>query len=59
MYKSAFTAGVIQVNDKDVWRPLLGISDAIKAYTNVLELDDGVSGIYNIASNNYTIGEQL
>ncbi len=57
MYKSAFTAGVIQVNDKDVWRPLLGISDAIKAYTNVLELNDGVSGIYNIASNNYTIGE--
>jgi nucleoside-diphosphate-sugar epimerase len=57
MYKSAFTTGVIQVNDGEVWRPLLGISDAINAYTNVLELEDGVSGVYNIASGNYTIGE--
>ena len=57
MYKSAITTGIIQVNDKGVWRPLLGISDAIKAYTNVLELEGGVSGIYNIATNNYTIGD--
>ncbi|MDA3030269.1 MAG: SDR family oxidoreductase [Actinomycetota bacterium] len=57
MYKSAFTTGVIQVNDGEVWRPLLGISDAINAYTIVLQLEDGVSGVYNIASGNYTIGE--
>ncbi|HVC90965.1 MAG TPA: SDR family oxidoreductase [Acidobacteriaceae bacterium] len=57
MFKCAMKDGVIRVNDPAIWRPFLGIEDATMAYTRAIEANESLSGIYNIASGNHTIGE--
>lgn len=56
MFKTAKTTGRIVVNNQDTWRPLLGISDAVQAYLVALKADHKISGIFNIASDNFTVG---
>jgi nucleoside-diphosphate-sugar epimerase len=57
MFKSALRDGVITVNNPAIWRPILGIRDAASAYVRAVEASQGVTGIFNIASGNYTVGE--
>lgn len=57
MFKCAMRDGVIRVNDPAIWRPFLGIEDATMAYTRAIEANESISGIFNIASGNHTIGE--
>ena len=57
MFKCAMSDGAIRVNDPAIWRPFLSIEDANMAYTRAIEANDAVSGIFNIASGNHTIGE--
>jgi len=57
MFKSAMKDRVIMVNNPSIWRPLLGIEDAATAYIRAIEANQSISGIFNIASGNYTVGE--
>jgi nucleoside-diphosphate-sugar epimerase len=57
MFKCAMKEGVIHVNDPAIWRPFLGIEDASMAYTRAIEANDSLSGIFNVASGNHTVGE--
>jgi nucleoside-diphosphate-sugar epimerase len=57
MFKSALRDGVITVNNPSIWRPLLAIQDAASAYTRAIEAPQEISGVFNIASGNYTVGE--
>lgn len=57
MFKCAMRDGVITVNDPSIWRPILSIGDACSAYTRAIEANYKISGIFNIASGNYTVGE--
>lgn len=57
MFRCAVKDGVIRVNDPAIWRPFLGIEDAVMAYTRAIEASESISGIFNIASGNHTIGE--
>jgi nucleoside-diphosphate-sugar epimerase len=57
MFKTALTEGVIRVNNPSIWRPILAMQDAVAAYIRAVECADGISGIFNIASGNYTLGE--
>ena len=57
MFKSAITENLITVNSPSIWRPILDIRDAASAYTRAIESDYQISGIFNIASGNYTVGE--
>jgi nucleoside-diphosphate-sugar epimerase len=57
MFKSAMKDRVIMVNNPSIWRPLLGIEDAATAYIRAIEANQKISGIFNIASGNYTVGE--
>jgi len=57
MFKSAMTAGVITVNNPSIWRPILSMQDACSAYTRAIEASPSISGIFNAASGNYTVGE--
>jgi nucleoside-diphosphate-sugar epimerase len=57
MFKFAVTEGVITVNNPAIWRPILAIKDAATAYTRAIEANEDISGIFNIASGNYTVGE--
>jgi nucleoside-diphosphate-sugar epimerase len=57
MFKTALTDGVITVNNPAIWRPILAVQDAVSAYIRAVECGLGVSGVFNIASGNYTLGE--
>ena len=57
MFKSAVREHVVTVNNPSIWRPILGIDDAATAYTRAIEANYGLSGIFNVASGNYTVGE--
>jgi len=57
MFKFAVTEKTITVNNPSIWRPILGIQDAATAYIRAIEAHNDISGIFNIASGNYTVGE--
>jgi nucleoside-diphosphate-sugar epimerase len=57
MYKSAMQTGVITVNNPSIWRPLLDIRDAVSAYKRAIQADYSISGVFNAASENTTVGQ--
>src|SRR5712692_8132796 len=57
MFKSAMKDLTIMVNNPSIWRPILSIQDAVTGYTRAIEAHQKISGIFNIASGNYTVGE--
>lgn len=57
MFKTALQNKEITVNNPSIWRPILSIQDAANAYIRAIEAHLGISGIFNIASGNYTVGE--
>jgi nucleoside-diphosphate-sugar epimerase len=57
MFKSAMKDGVITINNPSIWRPILSIEDAARAYIRAIEANYKISGVFNIASGNYTVGE--
>lgn len=57
MFKTACEKREIVVNNPSIWRPILSIQDAADAYIRAIEASDEISGIFNIASGNYTVGE--
>lgn len=57
MFKSAMKDHVITVNNPSIWRPILSIDDAATAYIRAVEANQKISGVFNVASGNYTVGE--
>lgn len=57
MFKFAMTERKITVNNPSIWRPILDIRDAATAYLRAIQADYSLSGVYNIASGNYTVGQ--
>ncbi|HYV91091.1 MAG TPA: SDR family oxidoreductase [Chitinophagales bacterium] len=57
MFKTAMATGEIVINNPSIWRPILAIQDAASAYVRAIEAAPAISGIFNIASGNYTVGE--
>jgi len=57
MFKSAITEKVITINNPAIWRPILDIRDAASAYIRAIEAHRDISGVFNVASGNYTVGE--
>jgi nucleoside-diphosphate-sugar epimerase len=57
MFRNAMKEQVININNPSIWRPLLSIEDAATAYIRAIEANPQLSGIFNVASGNYTVGE--
>lgn len=57
MVKTALLDGKIVVHNPLLWRPLLDIQDAADAYIRALEADAAVTGVFNVASGNYTVAD--
>jgi nucleoside-diphosphate-sugar epimerase len=57
MFKCALQTGDITINNPTIWRPILAMEDAIGAYIRAVEAHEKISGIFNVASGNYTVGE--
>jgi len=57
MVKSALTTGTITVNNPSIWRPLLDIRDDVAAFTRAVQAGRKLSGVFNVASGNFTVGQ--
>lgn len=57
MFKNAIKDRTITINNPSIWRPILSIQDAATAYIRAIEANHNISGVFNIASGNYTVGE--
>lgn len=57
MFKTALQKGEIVVNNPSIWRPILSIEDAVSGYIRAVESAEGITGIFNLSSGNYTVGE--
>lgn len=57
MFKTALSEKVIRVNNPSIWRPVLSMQDAVSAYTRAIESHENTSGIFNVSSGNFTVGE--
>ncbi len=57
MFKTALDKGEIIINNPSIWRPILSIEDAVSGYIRAIESADGITGIFNLSSGNYTVGE--
>ena len=57
MYKTCVADSRIVVNNASLWRPILDIRDAVSAYLRAIQADYSVSGVFNVASDNYTVGQ--
>lgn len=57
LYKTAMTEGKITVNNPEIWRPVLAIEDAVSAYVCAAHAPRKASGIFNVGSGNFTVGE--
>jgi nucleoside-diphosphate-sugar epimerase len=57
MFKSAMKDRTITINNPSIWRPILSIQDAVTAYIRAIEANHKISGVFNVASGNYTVGE--
>lgn len=56
MYQDAITKGVIEVFNKHIFRPILGIEDLCRAVEAIINGGDH-RGIYNLASFNASVGD--
>jgi nucleoside-diphosphate-sugar epimerase len=57
MFKSALTTGKITVNNPSIWRPLIDIRDTASAFVRAVQADPSISGIFNVAYDNFTVGQ--
>ena len=57
MFKAAMTQGKIVVNNPSIWRPIFDIRDAVAAYIQAINADMTISGVFNVASGNFTVSE--
>jgi len=57
MFKYAITTNKITINNPSIWRPILDIRDCVSAYLRAVQADYSINGVFNIASDNYTIGQ--
>jgi nucleoside-diphosphate-sugar epimerase len=57
MFKAAVEKSEITINNPAIWRPILSIQDAIDAYLAAIDAGRDVSGVFNVASGNYTVGD--
>ena len=55
MFKNAMLHNEITVNNPSIWRPIFHIQDACTAYIRAIQAPDNISGIFNVASDNYTL----
>jgi nucleoside-diphosphate-sugar epimerase len=57
MFKFAMTEGKIVINNPSIWRPIYDIRDAIAAYLRAIQADWSISGVFNVTTGNYTVGQ--
>ena len=56
MFKFACQEGGITVNNPAIWRPIIDVRDTSSAFLRAVQADYGMSGVFNVAYDNFTVG---
>lgn len=56
MVKTALTQKKIVVHNPSLWRPFIDVRDVAGAYIRALDADPSLTGVFNIALDNFSIG---
>ena len=57
MFKTAMTNERIIINNPSIWRPILSVKSAVSSYIRSLQVNESISGIFNVCDENYTVSE--
>lgn len=57
MFKSALKDGLVTVNNPSIWRPILDVRDTAAAFLRAVQADYSISGSFNVAYDNFTVGQ--
>lgn len=57
MFKTAMLDKKVTINNPSIWRPILDMRDAVSAYIRSIQADYSISGYFNVASGNFTVGQ--
>jgi nucleoside-diphosphate-sugar epimerase len=57
MFKSAISSGAITINNPSIWRPILDVRDTSMAFLRAVQATPSISGVFNVASGNFTVGQ--
>jgi nucleoside-diphosphate-sugar epimerase len=57
MFKSAIVDGCVTVNNPSIWRPILDVRDTSAAFLRAVQADYSISGVFNVAYDNFTVGQ--
>ncbi len=56
MFRAAIVEGRITVNNPSIWRPILDVRDTAAAFLRAVQADSSISGVFNVAYDNFTVG---
>ena len=57
MVKTALGDRKITIHNPLLWRPLIDVEDAARAYLAALDADLSITGVFNVSARNYTLDE--
>jgi len=57
MYRTAICDEVITINNPSIWRPIIDVRDTSMAFLRAVQADLSISGIFNVACGNFTVGQ--
>jgi nucleoside-diphosphate-sugar epimerase len=57
MFRTALSTGQITINNPSIWRPILDVRDTSSAFLRAVQADPSISGVFNVASGNFTVGQ--
>lgn len=57
MFRNAVCEGTITINNPAIWRPILDVRETSLAFLRAVQADPSVSGVFNVASENLTVGQ--
>ncbi|HEQ72637.1 MAG TPA: NAD(P)-dependent oxidoreductase [Spirochaetia bacterium] len=57
MFKTSSQQKKIVVNNPAIWRPIFDIRDSANAFTRAVQASYSISGVFNVTSDNYTVGQ--
>lgn len=57
MFKCALEDGEIVVNNPAIWRPIIDVRDTAMAFVRAVQADHAISGVFNVAAGNFTVGQ--
>lgn len=57
MFRCAIQDGEITVSNPSIWRPILDVRDTSSAFLRAVQADYGINGAFNVAYDNFTVGQ--